>query len=353
MLGQRDNPINFQNVMDKGQHLLVNLGGINAPDTQRLIGALLVNGIYHAAKRRRTRRTRDWFLIVDEFGEYATRDFAMALDQLRKFGCHLILAHQHIAQLERQSPDVLPAVLTNCGIKVVFGGLARPDAERISHELFTGSHRGDEVKHVNYQTKFRPVSDTFEVETESWSDTHGAGESGSSSSTTNSGRTESSGQSFAGDDDAEDDAVTRNIQQGTSDTNSSSESHSGSTQHSSTSGGSRSVVPITRHEEFQEETGRTYWTLEEQREMRVVSLHGLSTREAFIRVFNRAPIQIRTLDVEPADDTRRFQRKVLECSPHARPADQIREEIESRRLELERLSHAGKNTSIKTNTFRE
>src|SRR5690606_10622153 len=84
MLAQTNNPLNLQRVMDEGGYLLANLGSISAPETTRLIGALLVNGIFHAAKQRDTRRRRPWFLICDEFGEFATQDFADSLDQLRK-----------------------------------------------------------------------------------------------------------------------------------------------------------------------------------------------------------------------------------------------------------------------------
>jgi hypothetical protein len=94
MLAQTGQTLNLRRVMDEGQFLLANLGGVSAPETQRLIGALLVNGIYHAAKLRNSRRRRDWFLICDEFGQYATRDFANSLDELRKVGVHLVLAHQ-------------------------------------------------------------------------------------------------------------------------------------------------------------------------------------------------------------------------------------------------------------------
>src|SRR5437660_569229 len=110
--------------------------GATAPEPQRLIGALLVNGLFHAAKQRDSRRRRDWFLICDEFGEFATTDFANSLDQLRKFGVHLVLAHQRLRQLEREDADVLSAVMTNAKVKIVFGGLERPEAERMARELF-------------------------------------------------------------------------------------------------------------------------------------------------------------------------------------------------------------------------
>jgi hypothetical protein len=53
--------------------------------------------------------------------------------------------------------------MTNAKIKVVFGGLERPEAERMAKEVFTGRVSGMRIKHRTMQTKFRPVFDTFEV----------------------------------------------------------------------------------------------------------------------------------------------------------------------------------------------
>ena len=166
MLGQTEGTLDLRHVLDSGQFLLANIGSISAPETQRLVGALLMNGIFHAAKQRNSRSRRSWFLICDEFGQFATADFANSLDQLRKFGVHLVLAHQRLRQLEREDPDIASAVMTNAKVKVVFGGLDRHESELMAKELFTGQVSGDRVKHISTATKFRPVFDTFTVATE-------------------------------------------------------------------------------------------------------------------------------------------------------------------------------------------
>lgn len=344
MLAQAKNTLNLKEVLDDGKYLLANLGGISPPETQRLIGALLVNGIFHAAKLRDSRRPRHWWLLCDEFGEFATRDFANSLDQLRKFGVHMVLVHQRLAQLQREDPDVLSAVVTNCKIKVVFGGLERPEAERMSRELFTGQVRGDRVKHIATQTKFRPRQSTFTVIGESWSDTDSESESWGESSGTSSGFSDTDSESRVDDGSwniSVDDEVTRSHSHTESSSSSSSETRSSTTGHSTTRGGSRSVVPVTVHDEFREETGRQFWTLEEEWERLVGVVHGLPKRHALIKVYQRPVIHIVTPDIEKErhdERSERFQVRVMESSPYVKPASVVTVEIEDRKKELAALT---------------
>lgn len=352
MLAQTRTALDLQAVMDKGGYLLANLGGVSAPETQRLIGALLVNGIFHAAKQRDTRRRRPWFFICDEFGDYATRDFANSLDQLRKFGVHLVLAHQRLRQLEREDADVLSAVMTNAKIKVVFGGLERPEAERMAKELFTGAVDGDQVKHVTRQTKFRPVLDTFVVETES--DSYSESDSESSSEAAGNSASQSKTENWEDEYDREPEDFATGVSEGRS----TSSGRSNSRSSSSTSGSSRSVVPITRHEEFSEETSRQFRTIEEEWERRIGLVHGLSKRQALVRIYNSKVLDINTPDVTPEridERVARYQTAALQRSPNVMPAERVVAEIEARRLELAAMSEQAETDGrpFKVETFRE
>jgi len=334
MFAQTRNTLDFRAVLDEGRYLLANLGSISAPETQRLIGALLMNGIFHAAKQRNSRRRRDWFLICDEFGEFATRDFANSLDQLRKFGVHLVLAHQRLRQLEREDPDVLSAVMTNAKIKIVFGGLERPEAECMARELFTGDVQGDRVKHATYQTKFRPVADTFAVESESWSDSESQSETDGRSRGTASGASAAEGEGFLGEGG---DVATRSRSRSEQSSLNLGESESRGRSSSRSSGGSRSLVPITRHEEFLEESGRQFWSLDEEWEKHVARVHQLEKRQALVKVYNRAVLQILTPEIDPEQRDKRWERfrlRVLERCRYVTPVTVVVEEIDARRKEL-------------------
>lgn len=359
MLAQTRNTLNLKDVMDEGKFLLANLGSVSAPETQRLVGALLVNGIFHAAKLRDSRRRKDWFLICDEFGEFATRDFANSLDQLRKFGVHMVLAHQRLRQLEREDPDVVSAVMTNAKIKVVFGGLERIEAERMARELFTGQVRGDRIKHITTQTKFRPVEDTFAVETESYGESDSQSDAWARSEGVSSGFSESDGESYLDDNSwSAGDEVTRSHSRTEHSSESVSESQTGSSGSSSSRGYSRSIVPITRHEEFREETSRQFWNLEEEWERRIGILHGLPKRQALIKIYNRPVVHVVTPNVEPERHDQRsdqFQVKVMEQCPYVNSVDTVTTQIEDRKKEIRALAEkteAG-DRPFKVKSFRE
>ena len=334
MLAQAEHTVDLRAVLDEGKFLLANLGSISAPETQRLIGALLMNGLFHAAKRRNSRRRRSWFLICDEVGEFVTQDFANSLDQLRKFGLHVIAAHQRLGQLEREDSEVLSAMMTNAKVKVIFGGLQRSDAERMAREVFTGDVAGNRVKHVTRQTKFRPVFDTFEVEGESHSDTDTDSETWGESQGTTVGSAEGDGESWV---DEVDNRFTHNRSRSSQTSASDSHSSGGSRASAQSRGYSRSRVPITRHEEFAEETSRQFYSLDEEWERYVAQVHQLGKREALVKVYNNSVQRIRTPTLEPEHTDQRlerFQTKVMVQCRYTKPVAAVVRQIEARRKEL-------------------
>ena len=336
MFAQTQNTLDFRRLLDEGKFLLVNLGGVAAPETQRLLGALIVNGIYHAAKLRDSRRRRDWYLLCDEFGSYCSTDFIGALTELRKFGAHVLMAHQYLAQLDDEDRGLAAAVTTNARIKVVFGGLSRDDAERMARELFTGQVHGNRVKHVAVQTKFRPIDEVFTTETESWSD----GDSDSDSRGRSEGRT------------------TNDFDVDHSGSSTSTESETRSRGSTWSHGHSRSQVPITLHEEFEEETGRQFYSLDEEWEKRIARIHGLPVRHALIKVYNRPVVHIVTPDVEGDQrDERldRFQNKVMVECPYVKPVNVVVKQIEERRQALALLTEKTKtgDRPMDVKSFRE
>lgn len=159
ILGQRDHTLNFRKVMDEGYVLLVNLslGQSISSEHAKMLATLLINQFYMTATQR-PKGTKPFYLYIDEFGEFVTRDVAKALDQCRKFGLHLILAHQHLAQLKNLDPLVYYSTMTNTKTKVVFGGLTVEDGKMMVEEMFIGQFNLDEIKLLLEQTKFQPIT---------------------------------------------------------------------------------------------------------------------------------------------------------------------------------------------------
>ena len=318
--------LDFSEMLNRGEILVADLSGLHSTEAQSLVGTMMVNSLYHAAKRRPESKRRPWVLALDEFPQLLTTDIARSLDELRKFGIRLILAHQHLAQL----PDELRAsLMTNAKIKVVFGGLSRLDAEALAHELFTGEVRGDRVKHITYARRFRPILTQREVETFSETTSEGKSEgSGWSEGTSRArgetqGSTEGESTSVRQHDEETDETITHalstNRATSTSDGESSARSGSRSTSRQETHGRSVSTVYVTDHKEFREETGRQFWPLNEQWETLIAGIMRLERREALIKVFNHPVLDIVTPEIRHTRLRRRKRKALPPASNGGRP----------------------------------
>ncbi len=130
--------LRFRRVMDEGKILLVNLSkGQLGEDSASLLGALLVTTLSLAAFSRADMpeaERKPFFIFVDEFQSFTTLSVAGMISELRKYNVGLVLANQHLHQLE---PDVRHAVLGNVGTLVVFR-VGPEDARFLAHE-FEGS----------------------------------------------------------------------------------------------------------------------------------------------------------------------------------------------------------------------
>ena len=148
-IGLIDKTIDLRKVMDEGHILLVNLAakGKLSDDNARLLGTLIVNDLFTKSLSR-PEGSRSFYLYIDECARYINDDVARILDEGRKFGLHLILAHQHLAQLEEVSPKVYRSVMTNAKAKVVFGGLTAQDARVLAENIFAGELELQEPKEV-------------------------------------------------------------------------------------------------------------------------------------------------------------------------------------------------------------
>ena len=95
--------------MDEGYVVLVNLAPsgkssdsnpaskLSGRDAE-LIGSLVVNDLFQKAQQR-PEGSRPFYLYIDECARYVNGNIARILDESRKRGLHLVLAHQHLSQL--------------------------------------------------------------------------------------------------------------------------------------------------------------------------------------------------------------------------------------------------------------
>jgi len=127
--------LHFRSLMDEGKLLIINLAkGRLGEDSANILGAMLVTTLGLAAMSRSNvpeGSRRDFLLYIDEFQSFTTLSIANMISELRKFRVGLVLAHQHLNQLE---PDVRHAVLGNMGTMISFR-IGPEDAPLIGREF--------------------------------------------------------------------------------------------------------------------------------------------------------------------------------------------------------------------------
>ena len=201
-LGVKDRSINLVDAMDKQKVILVNLARSEhlSLENARMFGSLLVNQFFEEATLRKKGYFGDdpmpFHLYLDEFQNFVSLDLCNMLDEVRKFGLFLTLAHQRFGQLNE---DIEDAILTNCRIKTVFGGLRVEDAKRMAEELFINKLDPKKIKIAIYQTKhwYKYTRDKVYTKSSSRSETTSYSDGVGDSSGTASGTTNLIGQTFA------------------------------------------------------------------------------------------------------------------------------------------------------------
>jgi len=199
MIGQRDQRIDFSKAMDDGKIVLVNLSGGNAVSRENmsLLGIMMVNEIFRCAKLRDPHdpTLSSFHLYIDEFGQFITKEIAFALEECRKYGLFLTLAHQHLEQLKEDDPHLYASVLTNCKNRIVFGGLSFDDAEVMRKEISTGFLDLMRIKDEVYQTKQRQIEETRVVRGTSRAVTKGETSSETTGTSSSRSQTQTNGES--------------------------------------------------------------------------------------------------------------------------------------------------------------
>ena len=134
-LCEPEEPLRFRRLMDDRAQLVINLSkGRLGADVSNVVGGLIVSSIMHAAFSRHdipTPQREPFFLYIDEFHAFSTTAIVSMLSEVRKYGVGLILAHQHVNQLDS---DVFEAIVGNVGTLITFR-LGASDAQSFSRQL--------------------------------------------------------------------------------------------------------------------------------------------------------------------------------------------------------------------------
>lgn len=159
IVGQRQSAVNFRELMDEGKIFLVNLSkGQIGEDNCSLLGAMLMTQIQLAAMSRADMpeaARRPFYCYVDEFHDFVTLSFADILSASRKYGLNLVLAHQHLAQLDEK---LRSAILGNAGTIISFR-VGVEDAELLAKEFYPVFGETDLVNLPNHHIYLKLLID--------------------------------------------------------------------------------------------------------------------------------------------------------------------------------------------------
>jgi DNA-directed RNA polymerase specialized sigma24 family protein len=154
-MGLSGNTLDLKAIMDAGRVILVNLAPSEdlSARNARVFGALLVNELFEAAMARQNdaREPRPFYVYIDEFQNFMSGDISKMLGQARHYGLLTILAHQHLGQLD---DNLARAVVANCRIKAVFGGLPESSARVIAERMFFRDLDSTRIFVAIYQMNF-------------------------------------------------------------------------------------------------------------------------------------------------------------------------------------------------------
>jgi Type IV secretion-system coupling protein DNA-binding domain len=138
MVSQRENKLDFADIMDSGKIFLAKLSeGLCGAENSYLLGTLLISKFQQTAMARQAQAVavrKDFWVYVDEFDHFISPSMAEILKGARKYRMGLTLAHQELHQLQAD-PKVASAVLTHPCTRIVFR-VGDDDAKKLA-EGFT------------------------------------------------------------------------------------------------------------------------------------------------------------------------------------------------------------------------
>jgi len=164
MFRNKRNRINLFEAMNRGSLILINTAkDLLKQEGTEILGRFFIALIAQAAQERASipQETRmPTFVYIDEAHDYFDESMETLLEQARKYGVGLVIAHQHLGQFKSQLEETVRA---NTAIKLV-GGLSSNDAAelakdmRCSREFLLGMKKQESEKKTEFACFVRDLT---------------------------------------------------------------------------------------------------------------------------------------------------------------------------------------------------
>ncbi len=144
-------------------------GELGEATTFLAMSAIVLSIYYYSLQRAYRGEERTPFVVlIDEFQNVADLEFIQTiLSESRKYGVHLVLAHQYLKQLDQ---ELIDAVLGNTAVKIIFK-LSSDDAHKFAKilnlepSIFTQLDIGEAIIQLGKYPPFRVKIDYVEIQT--------------------------------------------------------------------------------------------------------------------------------------------------------------------------------------------
>lgn len=353
IIGQTERTIKFREIMDQGYVLLVNLAskGRISDDNARLLGSLIVNDLFMNA-RCRPEGSRPFYLYMDECARYINEDIQRILDEGRKFGLHLILAHQHLSQLKEAGESIYHSVMTDAKTKVIFGGSDAEEAEVLAKQVFLGELDLEEPKEILNKPVVVGYIKTW-LQSYSHGQSHASGGGHSTSKGASSLQSQSQSTATRPLPSGEDQVISMHgILSGAGSFSQDADSSIWADTDIETKGAAETLMP-----RLEDRPTQTY-NLEEQIYKAMALMVNQPTQHAIIKKPKQHTQMVKTPTIQPgyARDERvqSFKDSCYRLVDFVRPKIEVEKEIEERRLILEQQAKEALNPPAEyPTTFRE
>jgi hypothetical protein len=332
IFGQKDRTLDTRSLMDDGGMLLVNFAGI-ARNTARTLGTLLIHDFFIEATHRPEwpEHSFPFYLIIDEAHLFMNEDISNILNETRKFGLHLILSHQNLAQI-RHNPLIYDGVLQSAQTKIVLGGATLEDAKLFAGEIYR--FNPEKLKSLTTPVTVGHERVWLENETNAWSESSGYRYGDMSTMSDDYGSSSSKNRSqamYGGEKPSSMVVESSGRVEGTSHSfGRSSSSSSFSTSNESSSRGSSETLQAI----IEERRMQTY-SIEEQTYEAAVKLKFQAPQHAIVRLPSGEvhEVEIPFVDTPYVSPERitRFRDQILGSMSCARRVEEVKVEIETRR----------------------
>jgi len=144
--------LDLREIVERGESLIINLKDTPdrlSPEARDILGTFITDELWSIIKgrsRQDAKRLPGLNLVIDEFHNFATPEFAMMLKEGGKYGLHMWLINHALDDLDRDVQNALKA----CHTRIAFGGTSRKDAATVLEGSTPGKNRDlrDEIDSV-------------------------------------------------------------------------------------------------------------------------------------------------------------------------------------------------------------